>query len=292
MGFELQAGPWSREHRNLGRARGLQLRLLASLGALLLVASPRLLGQEAEEVRLSAEPGTVVRWVAPGTESCESENRSWLPHGDVCYFPIDLHRTRALPISRLREGHRDRALVEIGDYPYPVEHVTVEPGYVQLSAEDLARSRRDSARIGALWGLEGERGFRLPLGSPLGSAPEARNFGSRRVFNGEPRRPHNGADYTAVVGTEVLAVADGTVALAEDYFFGGQSVFLDHGDGLISMYMHLSQLLVEPREQVTRGQAIGRVGATGRVSGAHLHFGVRWRGARIDPSVLLRLDPE
>jgi murein DD-endopeptidase MepM/ murein hydrolase activator NlpD len=85
----------------------------------------------------------------------------------------------------------------------------------------------------------------------------------------------------------VVATADGVVVLAEDHFFGGKSVFLDHGDGLISMYMHLSEIAVAREAVVVRGQVIGRVGATGRVSGPHLHFGFRWRGASIDPEVLL-----
>ena len=242
---------------------------------------------EGQENRLSSAPGTVVRWVAAGTESCEAEGRSWLPHDETCYFPVDLQRTKALRISRVRAGDREAAVIEIEGYPYPVQHVTVERSYVELSPRDLERSRAESRRIGALWSLDSARMFDLPLGAPLRSVPEARNFGSRRVFNGQPRSPHSGADFSAGVGTEVVATADGVVVLAEEHFFGGKSVFLDHGDGLISMYMHLSEIAVARESVVERGQVIGKVGATGRVSGPHLHFGFRWRGARVDPQVLL-----
>ena len=88
-------------------------------------------------------------------------------------------------------------------------------------------------------------------------------------------------------GTPVLAAAPGVVALAEEHFFGGNSVFIDHGDGLFTMYLHLSEILVKPGQEVRAGDRVGLVGATGRASGPHLHFGVRWRGARIDPAVLL-----
>lgn len=250
------------------------------------------LGLEAQEtVSITAEPGTVVRWSAPGTERCEAGQRSWLPHGDDCYYPVDLNRTADMPISRLRDGERDRAVVTIGDYPYAVEEVTVDDSFVSLSSEDLERSRRERRRIDALWTLDGQRLFEIPLLPPLASSPEARNFGSRRVFNGEPRSPHTGADYSATPGTPVRAVGDAEVALAEEHFFGGKTVFLDHGDGLISMSMHLSKILVAKGDRVAAGQIIGEVGATGRVSGPHLHFGFRWRGARIDPSVLIGSGP-
>ncbi len=267
----------------------LSTRRIAILGAAVFAC---VLGLEAQEtVSITAEPGTVVRWAAPGTERCEAGQRSWLPHGDDCYFPVDLNRTEDMPISRLRNGQRDRAMVTIEGYPYPVEEVTVPESYVSLSSEDLERSRRERRRIDALWSLDGERLFEIPLLPPLASRPTARNFGSRRVFNGEPRSPHTGADYSATPGTPVRAVADGSVAMAEEHFFGGKTVFLNHGAGLISMSMHLSEILVANGDRVSAGQVIGEVGSTGRVSGPHLHFGLRWRGARIDPSVLIGSAP-
>ena len=109
----------------------------------------------------------------------------------------------------------------------------------------------------------------------------------RRIINGVSRGSHSGADFGAPSGMPVLAVADGEVALVGEHFFGGRSVFLDHGDGLITMYMHMSEVDVTAGEHVTAGQRIGAVGATGRAQGPHLHFGVRWHGARVDPMSLL-----
>jgi len=135
------------------------------------------------------------------------------------------------------------------------------------------------------------RRFALPLAPPLAELPAASRFGSRRVFNGQPRNPHSGADFAAKTGEPVRAVADGVVALAGNEFFAGNAVFLDHGDGLISMSFHLSEILVKEGDKVIRGQLLGKVGATGRVTGPHLHFGLRWHGARVDPLELLTGKP-
>ncbi|MBI2457957.1 MAG: M23 family metallopeptidase, partial [candidate division NC10 bacterium] len=106
--------------------------------------------------------------------------------------------------------------------------------------------------------------------------------------NGEPRSPHTGADFAAPPGAPVLAANAGIVALAADHFFAGRSVILDHGLGLYTMYFHLQESLVQPGQRVERGQAIARVGSTGRATGPHLHWGARLYGARIDPQELLK----
>ncbi|MBI3780824.1 MAG: M23 family metallopeptidase, partial [candidate division NC10 bacterium] len=104
-----------------------------------------------------------------------------------------------------------------------------------------------------------------------------------------PRSPHAGADYQAPRGSVVRASNAARVALAEEQFFGGNSLVLDHGLGLYTVYFHLERLLVKAGDRVHKGQEIGRVGATGRATGPHLHFGVRLQGARVDPAALLRL---
>jgi murein DD-endopeptidase MepM/ murein hydrolase activator NlpD len=121
--------------------------------------------------------------------------------------------------------------------------------------------------------------------------PSGKAFGVNRVFDGKPAgQPHMGTDYAAGSGTAVLAVADGTVALAQDLFFPGNAVFIDHGDGLISMSFHLSDISVQPGQIVRKGETLGKVGTTGRSTGPHLFFGVRWHDARINPTFLLE-DP-
>jgi murein DD-endopeptidase MepM/ murein hydrolase activator NlpD len=190
-------------------------------------------------------------------------------------------------LARTRGGDRESVSIRVGSYPYPVQRLTLPREKVDLSPESLARVQRESRDIGRLWARAGERRFTLPLHPPLDPLPAGGRFGSRRIINGQPKNPHTGADYSAAAGRPVLAAADGLVALADDHFFAGNSVFLDHGDGLISMYFHLSEIGVEEGQEVRRGQVIGKVGSTGRATGPHLHFGLRWRRARVDPALLL-----
>lgn len=120
-------------------------------------------------------------------------------------------------------------------------------------------------------------------------ATTTETFGTRRVFNGETASIHRGLDYRAATGTAVHAANSGTVILAQDLFYEGGFVVIDHGQYLTTMYMHLSQISVAPGEHVGKGQKIGLSGATGRVTGPHLHFAVRWQGAYLDPAKLLQL---
>jgi murein DD-endopeptidase MepM/ murein hydrolase activator NlpD len=235
------------------------------------------------------DPGGLVRWSGPGTERCAMEGESWAPLGDACWYPIDLLRGEGrVIVVRTAAGRRHEAAVRVGEYPYPEQRLTIEDtSKVDLSAADLARVARENRAIGALWSRRTPRRFTLPLAPPLAEPPAGGRFGARRVFNGRPSSPHSGADYSAGAGVRVLAAAPGTVALAADHFFAGNSVYLDHGDGLITMYFHLSAISVAEGQEVAAGQEIGRVGATGRATGPHLHFGVRWRGARVDPAALL-----
>ncbi len=118
---------------------------------------------------------------------------------------------------------------------------------------------------------------------------KGRNFGRRRIFNDKPRSPHSGTDLSAPEGTPVEAAAAGRVALAEDLYFSGNLVVLDHGGGVYTLYAHLSRIDVEVGQPVKAGEIVGLVGATGRVTGAHLHWGARIGEARVDPASLLDL---
>ena len=243
----------------------------------------------AREVPVVA-PGQLVRWTAPGTVECRHAQTTWEPVGDTCWYPVDLLAESGPRVVERRRGERwENALVRVGEYPYEVQHLEIrDRSKVDLSAENLERVRRESRRIAALWGRRiTPRRFLLPLTAPLARMPVSGRFGARRVINGESRSPHSGADYRADAGTPVRAAAGGTVLLAEEHFFAGNSVFLDHGDGLITMYFHLAEISVAAGQDVTAGQTLGRVGSTGRSTGPHLHFGARWRGARVDPELLL-----
>jgi hypothetical protein len=237
---------------------------------------------------LLVSPGTLVRWPGEGVERCGLAGQTWLPLRDGCWYAIDLLTPEGeTMVYRWRGGEREARALTVGAYPYEVQHITLkDDSQVELSPEDLRRVQKENQQIGLLWGMQTTRQFDLPLGPPLNPLPAGGRFGARRYFNNQPRSPHTGADYRADAGTPVLAIGGGTIALTGDFFFPGKSVFIDHGDGLISMYFHLSGIAVERGDIVDRGEIVGLVGESGRATGPHLHLGVRWHGARIDPGLL------
>ena len=261
----------------------------------LLFAVPAVLSATALSLPLdaqSAAPGSIVHWPGEGVERCLIGDRSFAPtevDGQPgCLVPVGLTRTGDVVAERDRDGERERLRIGLGEYPYSVQRLQIkDQSRVNLSPENQARAARESALIAKLWARAGEARFSLPLAAPLKDMPRGGRFGAKRIINGEPRSPHTGADYAMPQGTPVLAVDNAVVALAGDFFFSGNSVFLDHGNGLISMYFHLHEVFVEQGEEVSRGRLIGTVGSTGRSTGPHLHFGVRWQGARVDPALLL-----
>lgn len=251
-------------------------------------------GAVGEETVVSVKPGGVVSWTGRGVDVCRLGERAWEPLGGTCYFPIDLLASPGpLIIGRRSSGVEQRLTVTVAEYPYPLQRLTIEDeSKVHLSTEAAARVARENQRLEGLWLREMRSRFTLPLFPPLGSEREGGRFGARRVINGEPRSPHTGVDYSAPAGTPVFAAAAGVVVMVDDLFFSGKSVFVDHGGGLITMYFHLSRTFVEAGSDVARGQRIGLVGATGRATGPHLHFGVRWHGSRVDPMALLGASSE
>lgn len=124
--------------------------------------------------------------------------------------------------------------------------------------------------------------FDLPVNGRMSSP-----FGLRRFFNGEERNPHSGLDLAVPQGTPIKAPADGEIILIGDYFFNGKTIFIDHGQGLISMFCHLSAIDVKLGQQVKRGEVVGKVGATGRATGPHLHWNVSLNNARVDPAIFI-----
>jgi len=250
--------------------------------ALLLVSA----ANAAEPARV--RPGTIVRWPGEGIEWCAAAAERTAPLEGACLFPIDLlHRPGSLELTRQRSGRLERVSVRVSRFDYPVQKLTLPRRMVDLGAADLERVRRENREMAKLWKPRGPRRFGLPLETPLHPLPEGGRFGHRRVINGSPRSPHGGADYSVPEGTPVHAAADGTVVMVADHFFGGNAVFVDHGDGLVSQYFHLSRVDVREGQPLDRGAQLGAVGATGRATGPHLHFGVRFRGARVDPALLL-----
>ncbi len=153
---------------------------------------------------------------------------------------------------------------------------------------DVARIRTESRLVAA---AQEKTAATSLSGSGFAWPAKGRNsgvYGSQRVLNGKPRRPHLGVDVAAPVGSPVTAMADGRVVFTHPgMFFNGQSIILDHGLGLSSIYIHLSAVAVEQGQKVLKGQLIGKIGKTGRVTGPHLHWGVRWNGVDLDPELLV-----
>ncbi len=176
---------------------------------------------------------------------------------------------------------------DITAHAYREQHLEVAPGYVSLSEENLARVGRERKIIDAAlnhWRDTPMDDIRLQ--NPV-DGPRSSSFGSRRFFNGEARSPHSGMDIAANAGTEILAPLDGIVAAVGDYYFNGNTVILDHGQGFITLYCHLSRIDVDEGQDIAAGATLGLVGATGRVTGAHLHFGTYLNGNAVDPALLL-----
>ena len=249
---------------------------------------------QVHEATVSAAPGTLVRWSAPATKSCGMSGRHWPALKETCYYPVDLlHKPGLIKITRSGNGRSESAGISVEPYPYGTQEIDLgDIPQANPSPKDLMRNKRERELLNKVWQpKEGPAMFELPLGKPAKPLPEGKDFGVKRIFNGKPdAQPHTGADYLTPLGTPVLAVADGTVIVAADLLFPGKAVFIDHGDGLITMSFHLSEINVKAGQKVHKGNTIGLVGTTGRSTGPHLFFGVRWHGARIDPRFLFE-DP-
>ena len=176
---------------------------------------------------------------------------------------------------------------EIRDKEYSTQHITIkDKRKVNPYASDMDRilaekARKQKAR-NRYTRVAVDVDFLLPV-----EGVRSGSYGRRRVFNGQPRRPHSGMDIAASTGTPVLSPSAGEVIESGDFFFSGNLVYIDHGQGLISMFAHLSEIDVKIGDRVKKGQVVGKVGATGRVTGPHLHWSLGLNGSWIDPALFL-----
>jgi len=188
-----------------------------------------------------------------------------------------------------RSGWKARAELDVVAKQFPEERLTVPKTYVEPDPKTLARIEREQKLLAALWTKsDGERRWQGPFIRPT-DGPAGSPFGLRRFFNGEPRSPHAGIDFRAPEGAPVAASNAGRVVLARDLFFTGNTVVVDHGCGLFTIYVHLSKLDVKKGERVDKGEVIGEVGKTGRATGPHLHFEILVNGVQRDPKIALQM---
>ncbi len=282
-------------------------------GALLGIASPpaAIAGGMPGSVRVSVtppspQPGDVILLQvtgAPPDVRGEWDGRSLAlfptGHGVAALIGIDLD-VRPGPIgwrvTRPSVAKNGGALaagaVTVRPRTFPTQQLTLPKGMVDLDAPARARVETERGELKSVLAAgASERLWRGPFRTPVEGGQPTGGFGLRRLINGQPRSPHTGYDWAAPAGTPVLAANAGRAALVAEYFFAGRNVIVDHGLGLFTLYYHLTETRVALGESVATGQVIGTVGATGRVTGPHLHFAVLLNGARVDPEALLRLVP-
>lgn len=289
-----------------------RIRLALSLVVLTLFGadlfSGPLLAAQSSEGRYSGKQGHIIVVQVPTDDVSATVQGTFLgrsirffpdprldePKGFVGLLGIDLQDepgTHDLTVE-IKYGEQSRALsysVMVVKEKFHVEHLTLPKDKVDLDDKALTRWKTEQAQVkDALMNDSPARLWQPGFVEPV-SGRRTGIFGSVRIMNGQPRNPHNGEDISAPLGTEVLATNDGIVRLTVDHFFSGKGIFLDHGLGFYSMYFHLAEVLVKDGDVVKAGQLVGKVGATGRATGPHLHWGVKLNGARVNPYALLDL---
>ncbi len=235
-------------------------------------------------------PGGIYIWpVPPEADKVRFGNKPVMVYQQHAVVGIPIKQ----PVgpARLTYTHQGQSRTHtftVSGKQYSEQHITLEnQNMVTPPEETLVRIRREASRQRALYNQQLpsqdlSAGFVKPLQGITTSL-----FGHQRFFNGQPRNPHSGLDIAADTGTPIQAAANATVSLADDLYFNGKTLFLDHGDGLVTMYCHMSELLVKEGDRVVQGQNIGKVGTTGRVTGPHLHWSVSLNGSRVDPLTFL-----
>ena len=228
----------------------------------------------------------------PGVVTFEGHRAPVLRRGERWYAVVGLaldtalggHAAKLTPVS----GASRELTFTVVDKRYAEQRLTVKnPRQVEPSPEDLKRIEAETKRINRAletFSPDLEPTLRMPAPVP---GERSSSYGSRRFFNGQPRKPHSGMDIAAPSGTPIASPAPGRVVETGDFFFNGNTVLIDHGQGVVTMYCHLSRIDVKPGDVVAAGSSIGLVGATGRVTGPHLHWGVSINRAMVDPALVL-----
>jgi murein DD-endopeptidase MepM/ murein hydrolase activator NlpD len=224
-------------------------------------------------------------WVAGTPALVLRDGADWLA---IVGIPLSAQPGTTIVVEAEAAGApRDTYEVKVGRKAYAAQHLKVPPGKVDLSPDDLARFQRERAHLEKVlrtWSEDAPASLQMVQPTP---GPRSSSFGLRRYFNGQSRNPHNGMDIAAPVGTPVVAARDGRVLDDGDYFFSGRQLIVDHGQGLLTLYAHLSRATAAVGQPVAAGEPIAEVGATGRVTGPHLHFSVYLNAVAVDPALFL-----
>ncbi len=278
-------------------------RTLALLALATALGSPPLpvqaAGAELPTERLA--PGGIAR-IALGTTSAEAPQARYggvpvlvLREGSQWTAIVGIPLATAPGPARLQltlaDGRTEERRFTVAPFRYAEQRLTVAPGQVDLAPADQARYERERAHLAGVMATHSDTPPEaLQLAAPT-AGRRSGSFGLRRVFNGQSRNPHSGMDIAAPLGTPVLAPAAGRVIDTGDYFFNGNTVWLDHGAGLMTMVCHLSAIDVKVGDTVAAGTRLGAVGATGRATGPHLHWSVSLNRAMVDPALFLPAPP-
>ena len=254
--------------------------------------------------QLSAKQGEVIWLEIPVPRDVLAVNGTFLKR-NIPFFPlsdsvmagivgIDMEdppgeQELTVRINSPKESDRLSYTVLVIKEKYTVQKLTLPKNKVDLDSKTLKRVRLEQKEMrGAFQHVHPRPLWEGPFLEPVSGKVTGR-FGSRRIINGHPRRPHSGEDIAAPKGTPVLAINRGKVTITVDHFFSGKGVILDHGLGLHSMYFHLSAIDVKPGQMIDKGEPLGKVGASGRATGPHLHWGIRLNGSRVNPYALTTL---
>jgi murein DD-endopeptidase MepM/ murein hydrolase activator NlpD len=269
------------------------IRAIAVLGTVMCSAPPALAalpraaavpgGVALVDVGAATEPAPRVEWERRRVLVIANNGRHTALVGIALGTATGAH---ALQITT-PDGAVREVTVRVAPKKYVEQRLKVPARQVDLSTDDAARVETEQQRLRAsLDSFSASPPETLALRQPV-SGPRSSSFGLRRFFNGQPRNPHSGMDIAAATGAPVVAPAQGVVLDVGNFFFNGNTVLIDHGSGFVTMYCHLSAFDVQKGDAVSTGQVIGKVGATGRVTGPHLHFGVTLNGASVDPALFL-----
>jgi len=232
--------------------------------------------------------GLVLGTTVPGATVTLDERAVPVTPDGRFVFGFGRDMTVSILIVTLPDGEREERRLDIGQREYDIQRVDGVPqNTVTPDPAELARIKREASDIRALREIAGtDTDFATPMIWPA-RGPISGVYGSQRILNGEPRAPHMGVDIAAPAGSPIVAAAGGVVRFAAELFLTGNTILIDHGYGLETSYAHLSRIDVKPGQRLRQGEQIGLVGATGRVTGPHLHWGMEWFQLRLDPQLVV-----